>query len=88
MDYKTYLTACALDHKMDLIDKAIEYMETVPVSTEAYEAIVDMLKYEKSGLIEDFKHLECCHSEEEMVEFSKFDNRDDLVILDDLEVHC
>ena len=82
MDYKTFLTACTLDHKMDLIDKAIEYMETVPVSTEAYEAIVDMLKYEKHGLIEDFKHLECCPSEEEMSEFSKLNDRDEL------EVHC
>lgn len=82
MDYKTFLTACALDHKMDLIDKAIEYTETVPVSTEAHDAIVDMLKYEKHGLIEDFKHLECCPSEEEMEEFSKFNDRDDL------EVHC
>ena len=88
MEYKTYLIAATIEHKIDLIDKAIEYMETVPVSTEAYEAIVDMLKYEKHGLIEDFKHLECCPSEEEMVEFSKFDNRDDLVILDDLEIHC
>ena len=88
MEYKTYLMAATIEHKIDLIDKAIEYMETVPVSTEAYEAIVDMLKYEKHGLIEDFKHLECCPSEEEMVEFSKFDDRDDLVILDDLEVHC
>lgn len=82
MEYKTYLVACSIEHKMDLIDKAIEYMETVPVSTEAYEAIVDMLKYEKHGLIEDFKHLECCPSEEEMVEFSKFNDRDEL------EVHC
>ena len=88
MEYKTYLMAATIEHKIDLIDKAIEYMETVPVSTEAYEAIVDMLKYEKHGLIEDFKHLECCPSEEEMSEFSKLNDRDDLVILDDLEIHC
>ena len=73
MDYKTYLTACAIEHKIDLVEKAIEYMETVPLSTECYNAIVDMLKYEKHGLIEDFKHLECCPTEEEMVEFSKID---------------
>lgn len=59
MDYKTFLTACALDHKMELIDKAIEYMETVPVSTECYSAIVDMLKYDKEGLVEDFRKLTC-----------------------------
>ena len=82
MEYKTYLMAATIEHKIDLIDKAIEYMETVPVSTEAYEAIVDMLKYEKHGLIEDFKHLECCPSEEEMSEFSKLNDRDEL------EVHC
>ena len=73
MDYKTYLTACAIEHKIDLVEKAIEYMETVPLSTECYNAIVDMLKYEKHGLIENFKHLECCPTEEEMVEFSKID---------------
>lgn len=54
MKYRDYLTACGLMHKVDLIEKAMEYMETVPVSTEAYEAIVDMLKYEKEGLIENF----------------------------------
>ena len=59
MDYKTFLTACTLDHKMDLIDKAIEYMETVPVSTECYNAIVDMLKYDKEGITEDFRKLTC-----------------------------
>ena len=59
MDYKTFLTACTLDHKMDLIDKAIEYMETVPVSTECYNAIVDMLKYDKEGIAEDFRKLTC-----------------------------
>lgn len=59
MDYKTFLTACALDHKMDLIDKAIEYMETVPMSTECHDAIVDMLKYEKEGLAENFRKLTC-----------------------------
>lgn len=75
MEYKTYLVACSIEHKIDLIEKAIEYMETVPLSAEAYEAIVDMLKYEKHGLIEDFKHLECCPSEEEMEEFSKFNDR-------------
>ena len=57
MKYRDYLTACGLMHKVDLIEKAIEYMETVPVSTEAYEAIVDMLKYEKEGLIENFRTL-------------------------------
>ena len=59
MDYKTFLTASALDHKMELIDKAIEYMETVPVSTECHDAIVDMLKYEKEGIAEDFRQLTC-----------------------------
>ena len=59
MDYRTFLTACAIDHKMELIDKAIEYMETVPMSTECYNAIVDMLKYEKEGLAEDFRKLTC-----------------------------
>lgn len=59
MDYKTFLTACALDHKMELIDKAIEYMETVPVSTECHDAVVDMLKYEKEGIAEDFRQLTC-----------------------------
>lgn len=82
MNYKTFLIACAIEHKIDLVEKAIEYMETVPLSTECYNAIVDMLKYEKSGLIEDFKHLECCPSEEEIKEFSKFNE------IDDLEFHC
>lgn len=59
MDYRTFLTACAIDHKMELIDKAIEYMETVPMSAECYNAIVDMLKYEKEGLAEDFRKLTC-----------------------------
>ena len=71
MDYKTYLTACAIEHKIDLVEKAIEYMETVPLSTECYNAIVDMLKYEKHGLIENFKHLKCCPTEEELVDFEK-----------------
>lgn len=57
MKYHDYLTACGLMHKVDLIEKAIEYMETVPVSTEAYEAIKDMLNYEKEGLIENFRTL-------------------------------
>lgn len=59
MDYKTFLTAAALDHKMELIDKAIEYMETVPTSTECHDAIVDMLKYEKEGIAENFRQLTC-----------------------------
>lgn len=59
MDYKTFLTASALDHKMELIDKAIEYMETVPLSTERYTAIIDMLKYEKECIAEDFRQLTC-----------------------------
>lgn len=59
MDYKTFLTASTLDHKMDLIDKAIEYMETVPVSSECYDAIVDMLKYDKEKIAEDFRKLTC-----------------------------
>ena len=57
MKYRDYLTACTIMHKTDLIEKAIEYMETVPVSTEAYEAIKDMLNYEKEGLIENFRTL-------------------------------
>ena len=57
MNYKTYLTACAIMHKVELIEKAIEYMETIPVSTECYNAIIDMLKYEKEGLIDDFIKL-------------------------------
>lgn len=57
MKYHDYLTACAIMHKVDLIEKAVEYMETVPVSTEAYEAIKDMLNYEKEGLIENFRTL-------------------------------
>lgn len=59
MDYKTFLTASALDHKMELIDKAIEYMETVPMSTDCHDAVVDMLKYEKEGIAEDFRKLTC-----------------------------
>lgn len=78
MEFRTYLTACAIEHKIDLVEKAIEYMETVPLSTECYNAIVDMLKYEKHGLIEDFKHLECCPNEEEIVEMTKNCHRDDL----------
>lgn len=66
MKYHDYLTACAIMHKVDLIDKAMEYMETVPVSTEAYEAIVDMLKYEKEGLIENFRTLAEKSSKEEI----------------------
>lgn len=38
-------------HVIDEIEKAIVYMETVPVSTECYNAIVDMLDYEKQCII-------------------------------------
>lgn len=57
MRYHEYLTACGIMQKVDNIDKAIEYMETVMISEEAYKAIVDMLKYEREGLIEEFRQL-------------------------------
>lgn len=91
MKYKTYLTACAVMDKVNEIDKAIEYMETVPVSTECHDAIIDMLKYDKEGLIEDFKKLcdiedPSYNTEEDYNDTKvlpkKYDDRDDLT------VHC
>lgn len=57
MEYKTYLTAEALMHKIDSIEKAIEYMETVLCSTECHDAVVDMLKYDKDKILDEFRQL-------------------------------
>lgn len=84
MNYKTFLTACALDHKMELIDKAIEYMETVPMSTECYNAIVDMLKYDKEKIAEDFRQLTC----ENCVRSCKESQCRIQITRDDLDFNC
>lgn len=104
MKYHDYLTACAIMHKVDLIEKAVEYMETVPVSTEAYEAIKDMLNYEKEGLIDNFRTLaeksskEPIDIEEERKQMNVADmccpNEEEMVEMaknchrDDLEFNC
>lgn len=78
MKYHDYLTACAIMHKVDLIEKAMEYMETVPMSTDCYNAIIDMLKYEKEGLIDNFKKIECVCDYDDDTRISKPVTRDDL----------
>lgn len=91
MEYRTYLTACTIQHKIDNIEKAIEYMDTVMCSTECHDAIVDMLKYDKEGLIEDFKKLcdkedPSYNTEEDYIDTKvlpkKYDDRDTFA------VHC
>lgn len=61
-----FLSACEISNKIDSIENAINYMETVHCSTECYNAIVDMLKYEKEGLINDFKKLSCTSTDEDI----------------------
>lgn len=78
MKYHDYLTACAIMHKVDLIEKAMEYMETVPMSTDCYNAIIDMLKYEKEGLIDNFRKIECVCDYDDDTRTAKPVTRDDL----------
>lgn len=86
MTYPEYLTACAVMDKVNEIDKAIEYMETVPVSTECYEAVKDMLEYDKKGLIDEFHNI-CCSKAGNTIETIENDKASKSKI-DDLEIHC
>lgn len=83
MTFPEYLTACSVMDKVNEIDKAIEYMETVPVSTECYEAVKDMLKYDKQKLIDEFHDIRCSKAGNTI----KNDKASESEI-DDLEVHC
>lgn len=82
MKYKDYLVACMIMEKVNKIEKAMEYMETVPMSTDCYNAIIDMLKYEKEGLIDNFRKIECVCDYDEVTRMAKLDNRDTFA------VHC
>ena len=52
-----YLEAQSIMDRIDSIDQAIEYMETVKCSTECYNAIIDMLKYDRESFVEQFRKL-------------------------------
>lgn len=83
MTYPEYLAACAVMDKVNEIDKAIEYMETVPVSTECYEAVKDMLEYDRQSLIDEFHNI-CSSKAGNTIKNDKTSKSK----IDDLEVHC
>lgn len=57
MTTSKYLEAQCVMEKIDSVEKAMEYMETVHCSTECYNAIKDMLSYERQSLIQDFQKI-------------------------------
>ena len=57
MEDKKYLKAKQIMDKIDDIEQAIEYMETVHCSKECYEAIVQLLIYEQTCLYNQFHAL-------------------------------
>ena len=61
-----FLSACEISNKIDSIENAIEYFDTVICSTYCHDKIVEILKHEKEGLINDFKKLSCTSTEEEI----------------------
>ena len=44
-------------NRIESIETAIEYMETVQCSKECMEAVVDMLKYDQHSLYDEFAKI-------------------------------
>lgn len=78
MTQADYLHACSIMNNIDEVEKLMDYLETVPLSPECYNAIKDMLEYEKKDMIERFKMI----GEPITKYYGENDDRDDL------EVHC
>ena len=57
MEDKKYLQAKQIMDKIDYIEQAIEYMETVHCSKECHEAIVQLLLQEQTSLYNQFHAL-------------------------------
>ena len=57
MTTKKYIQAQQLMNRIESIETAIEYMETVQCSKECYEAVVDMLKYDQRSLYDEFAKI-------------------------------
>lgn len=57
MEDKKYIKAKQIMDKIDDIEQAIEYMETVHCSKECYEAIVQLLIHEQTCLYNQFHAL-------------------------------
>lgn len=57
MEYNNYLTACAIMDKVDKCEKLIEYVQSLNLSVECTTAIIDMAKYEKDSLLNNFKEV-------------------------------
>jgi division protein CdvB (Snf7/Vps24/ESCRT-III family) len=57
MTTKKYIQAQGLMNRIESIETAIEYMETVQCSKECMEAVVDMLKYDQRSLYDEFAKI-------------------------------